>query len=181
MYAFVLLLDSGGQIQQIADTFGVDWPHLIAQIISFSIVCILLQRFAYKPVLKMLDQRRQQIADGLAERAKIKTELAQAESQCHELILQANAQAKLLIEEARSSAARLQQQEAQRAIATAEQIISKAREAAAQEHARMLAHLKREVGQLVIQTATSVVGKVLTMEDQRRMVEETSERLATVA
>jgi F-type H+-transporting ATPase subunit b len=181
MYAFALLLDSGGQIQEIAETFGVDWPHLVAQIISFSIVCILLQRFAYKPVLKMLDQRRQQIADGVAERATIKSELAQTEVKCHELILAANAQAKLLIEEARKSAARLQQQEAQRAIAAAEQIVIKAREAAAQEHARMLAELKREVGQLVIQTTTNLMGKFLTMEDQRRMVLETSERIATVA
>jgi F-type H+-transporting ATPase subunit b len=170
-----------GQIQQIADTFGVDWPHLVAQVISFSIVCVLLQRFAYKPVLTMLDQRRQRIADGVADREKIKSELAQTETKCHELMVQANAQGKLLIDEARKSAARLQQQEAQKAIAEAEQIVVKAREAAAQEHARMLAELKREVGQLVVQTAANAMGKVLTMEDQRRMVMETSERLATVA
>ncbi len=42
--------NGGGQIQQIASTFGVDWPHLIAQMISFSIVCILLHRFAYNPI-----------------------------------------------------------------------------------------------------------------------------------
>jgi F-type H+-transporting ATPase subunit b len=178
---FLLQPDSGGQIHQIAETFGVDWPHLIAQIISFSIVCLLLQRFAYKPVLKMLDQRRQQIAAGLADREKIRSELAQTETKCHEIISQANVQAKLLIEEARTSAARLEQLEAQRAVAAAEQIIRKARDAAAQEHDRMLADLKREVGQLVIRTAANAMGRVLTMEDQRRMVSETSERLATVA
>jgi|SRR5215472_13795954 len=183
MYALALLLEpnSGGQIQQIADTFGVDWPHLVAQIISFSIVCILLQRFAYKPVLNMLDQRRKQIAEGLADRERIKSELAQTETKCHELIVQANTQAALLIDEARKSAARLQQQETQRAISAAEQIVMKAREAAAQEHARMLAELKREVGQLVILTAANAMAKALTLEDQRRMVVETSERLATVA
>jgi F-type H+-transporting ATPase subunit b len=183
MYALVLLLEptSEGQIQRIAETFGVDWPHLIAQIISFSIVCFLLQRFAYKPVLKMLDQRRQQIAEGVAERDKIRSELAQTEARCQEIIFQANTQAKLLIEEARNCAAHLEQQETQRAIAAAEQIIRKARDAAAQEHARMLTDLKREVGQLVIQTAANALGKVLTAEDQRRMVLETSERLATVA
>lgn len=183
MYALVLLVEpaSGGQIRQIADTFGVDWPHLIAQIISFSIVCFLLQRFAYKPVLKMLDQRRQQIAEGLTDRDKIRSELAQTQAKCHEIISQANAQAKLLIEEARKSAARLEQQENQRAIAAAEQIIIKARQTAAQEHVRMLADLKREIGQLVIRTAANTMGKVLTVEDQRRMVLETSERLATVA
>jgi F-type H+-transporting ATPase subunit b len=56
--AFLAGPDSGGQIQQLANTFGVDWPHLISQIISFSIVCLLLQRFAYKPILKMLEERR---------------------------------------------------------------------------------------------------------------------------
>jgi F-type H+-transporting ATPase subunit b len=59
MNALVLLAveNNGGQIQKIASDFGVDWPHLLAQIISFSIVCILLQRFAYKPVLKILNER----------------------------------------------------------------------------------------------------------------------------
>ena len=57
----------GGQIREIAFTFGVDWTHLMAQIVSFCIVCALLQRFAYKPVLKVLQDRRQQIAQGLAD------------------------------------------------------------------------------------------------------------------
>ena len=61
-----------GRVEQIARTFGVDWPQLIAQIISFCIVCLLLYRFAYRPVLTMLDERRQQIAQGLANAEKIK-------------------------------------------------------------------------------------------------------------
>ena len=56
-------------------TFGVDWPHLIAQIISFSIVCAVLYRFAYRPILAMLEERREQIAQGLANAEKIKAEL----------------------------------------------------------------------------------------------------------
>ena len=50
----------------------------------------------------------------------------------------------------------------------------KAREAATQDHARMLAELKREVGRLVLMTTSAVTGKVLTAEDQRRLSEETS-------
>jgi F-type H+-transporting ATPase subunit b len=170
--------DAAGPVQQIANTFGVDWPHLLAQIISFGIVCVLLQRFAYKPVLKMLEQRRQQIAQGLADTEKIKAELARTEIQRHEVMLQADAQATKLIEEARASAARLLEQETQKAISAAEQIIVRAREAAAQEHARMLVELKREVGRLVLQTAARVTGKLLTAEDQRRLAEETTRQLA---
>ena len=40
---------------QIAETFGVDWPHLTAQVVSFAIVCALLYWLAYKPVLAMLE------------------------------------------------------------------------------------------------------------------------------
>jgi F-type H+-transporting ATPase subunit b len=183
MIALVLFAEpnSGGQIQQIANTFGVDWPHLIAQIISFSTVCLLLHRFAYQPVLKMLEERRQQIAQGVADTEKIRTELAQAETKCREIILQANGQATKLIEEAHNAAARVQAQETQKAIAAAEQIIVKSREAAAQEHAQMLAELKREVGRLVVQTVTIVMGKVLTKEDHRRIAEETIDRLAPAA
>ena len=179
--AFLAETDSGGQIQQLANTFGVDWTHLVSQIISFSIVCLLLHRFAYKPILKMLEVRRQQIAQGLADTEKIRAELAETEAQRQQVMLQANAQATKLIEEARTAAARVQQQEIQKAIAAGEQILIKSREAAAQEHARMLLDLKREVGHLVLQTTATVTGKILTQEDQRRMAEEAVKQLAPAA
>jgi len=65
----------------IASTFGVDWPHLTAQVISFAIVCAALYWFAYGPVLRMLDSRRQQIAQGLANTEKINAALAGIEAQ----------------------------------------------------------------------------------------------------
>jgi len=180
MSVLALLVTEGGkgQVQQIAKTFGVDWPHLVAQIVSFCIVCLVLYRYAYRPVLRMLEERRQQIAQGLANTEKIKAELARTEAQRQEVLALANAQANKLIEEARLAAARVQKQETQKAIAAAEQIIVKAREAAVQDQARRLAELKGEVGRLVVQTTAAVTGKILTAEDQRRLAEETSKRLA---
>jgi F-type H+-transporting ATPase subunit b len=181
MQNFILLAQAngGGQIEQIARTFGVDWPHLFSQIVSFSIVCVLLYFFAYKRVLAMLEERRQRIAEGLANAEKIKAELARTEAQRLEVMAQANTQATKLIEEARAAAARVQEQETQKAIGAAEQIIAKAREAAAQDHARMLAELKREVGRLVVQTTATVTGKILTPEDQRRLAEETARQVSS--
>jgi F-type H+-transporting ATPase subunit b len=163
--------------ERIATTFGVDGPHLIAQVISFSIVCFILYRFAYKPILKMLDERRRQIAQSLADTEKIKAELARTELQRRELIMKANAEATRIIEEARAVAVRLQEQQVQKAIAAAEQVMAKAREAAAQDHASMLADLKREVGRLVVQTTARITGKILTPEDQKRLAEETAKQL----
>jgi F-type H+-transporting ATPase subunit b len=169
---------SEGQIAQIARTFGVDWVHLGAQIVSFSIVCALLYKFAYRQILKMLEERRRQISQGLENAEKIKAELDRTESQRQEVIAQAHTQAAQFIEEARASAARLLQQETQKAILTAEQITARAREAAAQDHERMLGELKREVGRLVVQATTIVTGKILTAEDQRRLAEETAKQVA---
>ena len=168
-----------GQIETIARTFGVDWAHLGAQAVSFAIVCLALYWLAYQPVLKMLDARRQQIAQGLANTEKINAALADIESQRKAVMAEAQAGATKVLAEAREMARRLQEQETQRSIAAAEQIVLKAREAAELEHARMLAELRREVGRLVVQTTTAVVGRVLTPDDHRRLAEETAKRLAT--
>ena len=177
MIAFILA-SGEGQIAQIARTFGVDWTHLGAQVISFSILCLVLYKFAYSRVLVMLEQRREQIALGLANAEKIKAELDRTEVQRREVLAQAHAEAAKFIDEARAAAARVREEETQRAIAAAEQIMAKARDAAAQDHQRMLAELKREVGRLVVQATASLTGKVLTPEDHRRLAEATTRQLA---
>jgi F-type H+-transporting ATPase subunit b len=179
MFAFLLqATQGGGQVEQIARTFGVDWPHLGAQIISFGIVCAVLYKFAYRNVLAMLEQRRQQIAQGMANAEKIKAELDRTEAQRQEVMAKAYGESAKVIEEARAAAARLLEQETQKAIATAEQIMVKAREAASQDHDRMLTDLKREVGRLVVRTTTTLTGKILTPEDQRRLAEESAKAAA---
>ena len=170
--------EGGGQVEQIARTFGVDWPHLVAQTISFSIVCALLYWLAYKPILRMLETRRQQIAQGLANVEKIAAELAKTEAQRREVLVQAHVEAKAFIDEAHTAAARVRAEETQKAIAAAAEIVSKAREAAAQERTRMAADLRREMGRLVLQTTATVTGKILTPDDQRRLSEETARQLS---
>ena len=160
-------------------SLGIYWPKLIAQTVNFAIVLFILWKFAYRPVLAMLEQRRQKIAEGITNAEKIKAELARTEAARQDVLAQANAQANKFIEEARAAAARVQEQETQKAIAAAEQIITKAREAAAQDHARMIVELKREVGRLVVQTTATVTGKILTPEDQRRIAEETARQVST--
>lgn len=113
----------------------------------------------------------------MANTEKIKAELAKTEEQRQAVLAQANIEANQFIEEARAAAARLREQETQKAIAAAEQIMFKARQAAAQEHTHMLAQLKGEVGRLVIQTTSAITGKILTIEDQRRLAEETAREL----
>jgi F-type H+-transporting ATPase subunit b len=169
---------AAGMIEDTAKQFGVDWPRFISQVLSFCIVAFLLQKFAYKRVLTVLEERRQRIADGLANAEKIKAELQRTEASRLEVLNNANTQANKLIEEARAAANRVREDETQKAIAAAEQIITKAREAAVAERAKMLTDLKREVGRLVVNTTATVTGKILTPEDQKRLAEETAKQIA---
>ena len=77
-------------ISDTARQFGVDWPHFLTQCISFSIVLFLLQRFAYKPILQILEERRQRIKEGLENAERIKAELAKIEAARQEALNQAN-------------------------------------------------------------------------------------------
>lgn len=164
--------------RQTGETFGWNKSLFISQVISFLIVCFLLHRFAYKPILKVLAARREEIATSLANAEKIKSELTRTEALRQDILSQANVQANKLIEEARAAAAKVQEAETQRAIAAAEDIISKARQAAAADHARMLGELRKEVGQLVVKATAAVTGKILTMDDQKRLIEETNKQIA---
>jgi len=151
---------------------------LLVQTISFAAVFFVLWKWAYGPIFNMLAARQQKIADSVANAEKIKSDVARTEAERQKILADAGDQANKLIDDARQAAARVREQETQKAIAAAEQIVVKAREAAAQERAQMLAQLKREVGRLVVQTTTTVTGKILTADDQRRLAEETEKQLS---
>ena len=159
------------------DTLGIQWKELIVQTISFSVVLLVLWKLAYKPVFNMLETRKAKIAEGLANAEKIKTELAKTEAARQKILTDAGDLANKIIADARAAAARVGEVETQKAVTAAEQILIKAREAAAQERAATLAALKREVGRLVVQTSMAVTGKILSPVDQNRLAEETQRQI----
>lgn len=165
--------------RETGETFGFDLKIFLSQVVSFVIVALLLRHFAYKPILGVLEERRQRIAEGLLNAEKIKQQLAEAEQRHAEILSKANAQAQKMIEDARESAGHVAERKQQEAVAAAEQIVAKAREASAIEHERTMTELKRELGRLVVDTTAKVTGKVLTSDDQRRLQEEASRQLAS--
>ena len=161
-----------------AETFGLDLPHFGAQVVSFAIVTGILYKFAYGPILKMLDERKHRIAESLANAEKIKAELAKTEASRQDILNHANVQANKLIDEARAAAAKVLEVESQKAIATANQIIAKAHEASEAELVRMKAELRGEIVRLVVGTTAKVTGKILTAEDHQRLADETNRQMA---
>ena len=162
----------------VAQQFGVYWPNFIAQVILFAIVYLVLKRFAFKPVIAMLEERRRRIEEGQINAENIKKQLAEAQAKYEEILAKANADAQRLLEEVRASGDQLAEQKRQEAITAAEQITLKAEEALARERDKVMVEMKRELGRLVVETTTRVTGKILTPEDQQRISEETAREIA---
>lgn len=162
----------------LAAQFGLSVPNLIAQIIIFMIVYFILKKKAFGPILAMLDQRKQRIADGEAKLEKISRDLAAAETNARAILDKANSDGDRLLKEAGESAKTLAEKKQQDAILEAGQIMAKAREAANLEHEQLMSQLKREFGRMVSDATARVTGKVLTSDDQGRINQETAAQVS---
>lgn len=157
---------------------GIDTPKLLAQIIIFVIVYMVLSKYAFGPVMALLEERRRRIAEGEENLKKTKENLASAKTQAQAVIDKANADADRLVKEARESAAQLTESERQNAVNEAASIITKAREASELERSRILGELKRDFGRLVVDATSRVSGKALSSEDQDRLKQEALTQIA---
>lgn len=169
---------AAGKVDQIAEKFGLAWPKFLAQVIIFWIVFAILKKYAFGPILGMLEQRRQRIADGEAKLEKIARDLAEAEKNAKAVLDKANAEAERQIKEAGDSARALAEKRQQEAIHEASQILAKAREAAQLEHEQLMSQLKREFGRMVSDATSRVTGKVLNADDQSRINQETTAQVS---
>jgi len=165
-------------MDEIFKLFGFDWAKLIAQIIVFIIVYAVLSKYAFGPVTALLETRRQRIAEGEANLQKISHNLATSEAQTAAAIQKANADAERMVKEGRDAAAAVGEAERQKALAEAAAIITKAREAAELERARIMGELKRDFGRLVVDATSRVAGKTLSSEDQARLNKEALAQMA---
>jgi F-type H+-transporting ATPase subunit b len=154
------------------ETFGIDWVKLTAQIIIFIIVYAILAKYAFGPVTNLLEARRTRISEGEENLKKISHNLATSEAQTAAAIQKANTEADRMVKEARDAAASVGEAERQKAVAEAAAIITKAREAAELERAKIMGELKRDFGRLVVDATSRVAGKTLSDEDQARLNKE---------
>ena len=151
---------------------GISLGYLVFQILNFTIICILLYAWAYKPILKMLDTRKQKIAQGL-EDARIASEArANAEEEAAKIVAEAQNKANQLMREAtdRAETAALEIR------ATADAEATKEREAAfgevQVERDRMLGDLRSQIASLAIAAAQKLVGESLDEKRQHALIDE---------
>lgn len=154
------------------DKLGLNLGYLLLQIFNFLILFVVLRVWVYKPILGLLDRRRQNIAQGL-EDARVAAEArANAEKEAAKIIADAQAEASKVVREANERA----QSVAKEVKAQAEIEAAKARETALAEadleHNRILGDLRGQVAALSIAATQKLVGEALDEKRQHALLDE---------
>lgn len=177
MFSHPILASLIDNLRYAGTSTGWNSGQFFAQCFAVTVLFIVLWIFGWKPVVSILDQRRNTIEESMANAEKIKTELADAEATRLSIIQKANDKANAIVAEAEKSAIALGEQRTKEAARQAEDIIKNAHEAAVLDRNRLMTELKQHLGELVIQTTQKVTGKVLTADDQTRLNSETLRQL----
>jgi F-type H+-transporting ATPase subunit b len=154
------------------DQLGINLPGLLAQLINFTILLIILRLVAYKPIMRMLDERRRRIHEGMESAERMKEREAQAEQEVAERIENARREGQTLIGQAQQIAQRIQAEGREQAQADAEALLARARSEIQLERDSAIADLRREFADLTIAAAEKVVGQSLDRRAHQRLIDE---------
>lgn len=151
---------------------GLNLPSLLAQLINFTLLLIVLYVLAYKPLLRVLDERRRRIQEGLDAAEEAKRRLAESEREAAAQLERARQEGQALIGQAQQVAARIQEEAREEARREAEQLLARARSEIQLERDSAIARLRREFADLTITAAERVIRQSLDRQAHRRLIEE---------
>src|SRR5688572_11227536 len=158
---------------EILDQFGVDWRLLIAQFVNFAILLFILKIILYKPILKMLEDRKNRIAEAEENAASIEKRLEKIEKEREKTISKASDEATKLLEEATKSSAEIIAEAHVKAASDLELVIAKAQDQIASDREKMRSEIRAELAELVATAMTSIYEKKLTKADQEEIIKQT--------
>ncbi len=152
------------------DTFGINKYDLIAQAICFLILAYVLNRFVFRPVIKMSDERRREAEEASANAEKIRKELKETEDARAEILHKAREHAEKIISETKAGADLLREQAKIRTEQLAVHILEKAHEDAMLSHRKMKIELKNEIADMIVRLTAILTEKNLNSEDRERLL-----------
>ncbi len=152
---------------------GINIPVLIAQLINFTVLLIVLRAVLYKPVLRMLDDRRSRIEESLSAAERMKAQAAEADRRVQEQIEEARREGQTIVAQAQEIANRLQAESREQARAEAEALLARARSEIQLERDGAIAELRKEFADITVRAAGKVIGQALDAKAHQRLIEET--------
>lgn len=156
---------------------GIDWKLLLASIINFFLLFVILRRYAYRPILRMLERREKLIAENVQKGKELDERLAEVERQRQRERRAAQAEAGRILSQATQEAEALKAEVLAAARREAETIYVKTKHELALERERLRQSVKKEVADLVLLAAGKVLEQRLSAAADRRLVERTMEDL----
>lgn len=151
---------------------GIDWKLFIAQLINFGVLLFILYKFAYKPVLKMLDDRTDRIEKGLADAEKSGKKLKEIEEKEREVLVEAKKQAKDIIKKAEDQAEVNKVELLKTAQVESDKIIEKAKKVAGEEKDKMMVDVKGEIATLVAVAVEKIIDEKMNDDKDAKIVKE---------
>ncbi len=157
------------------EALGINLPGLIAQLINVGLLLFLLSRFAFKPIMAMLDQRAERIRDSLEAAERARAEAAQSQANIQAQLDAARREGQVIIEHASRAAEQLRQETIEVARREAEQLLVRARQDFGLEREKAMLELRRQFADLTITAAERVIHQSLDATAHQRLIEEVLE------
>jgi F-type H+-transporting ATPase subunit b len=151
---------------------GINLPVLIAQIVNFTILLVVLRLVAWGPLTKMLDERRERIAESLSAADQAKAQAAESERHIQDQIEASRREGQALVAQAQEVAARIQNEARTAAQADADVLLGRARNEIQLERDQAIAELRKEFADLTIAAAEKVINESLDRNQHRRLIDE---------
>ena len=159
---------------------GISLPTLLAQIINFTILLGLLYLVAYKPIMRMLDERSKKIKESMDQTEYIKEQAAHAEEEVKKQLEAASKDGQEVIARAVRTGEEIRQKAQQEARQEAESLISRARLEIQRERDDAIDELRKEVADLTILAAGKVIDRSLDKEAHRQLIDKVLEESTTL-
>ena len=161
-------------------SLGFSWPNLIAQLVSFTVLFVLLYLVAYKPIMRMLDERSGKIKESMEQTEHIKEQAAHAEEEAKRQIEAAGQERQGLIARAARTGEEVRQQAQQEARKETEVILTRARTEIQRERDEAIGELRKEFADLTIEAAWKVIERSLDKEAHRELIDKVLEESPTL-
>ena len=161
-------------------SLGISLPTLLAQVVNFIILFGLLYLVAYKPVMRMLDERAGKVKESIEQTEYIKEQAAYAEVEAKRQIEAASKEGQEVVNRAVRTGEDIRQQAQQEAKQDAEVLVSRARVAIQQERADAIDELRQEFAGLTILAAEKVIDRSLDEEAHRQLIDKVLEESTTL-
>ncbi|MBM3282785.1 F0F1 ATP synthase subunit B [Candidatus Gottesmanbacteria bacterium] len=159
------------------EQLGIKADQLLSQIINFTIMMWLLGKFLYKPILKMLEERKKKIEEGLKYSEQAKTELEKIDKKRQEIINSANNEVKKIIEEGKKAGKETEAEIIKRAYKEAENIIKKGRQELELEGLETEKELKKQTVEIAATMTEKILQDIITIDDHRAFIDKKLKQL----